>query len=116
MESQPLVHQQLLLYALTYYPFDENYFYSLPAAHIAGKMANDTDQPASRAIGLAMIDLMREQRGRYGFIPLSGPGAGSRRIHSIGPATTTARFNGFLAGEHQRSRKLRCDRLAGQDP
>ena len=40
----------------TYYPFDENYFYSLPAAHIAGKMANDTDQPASRAIGLAMID------------------------------------------------------------
>lgn len=73
----------------TYYPFDENYFYSLPAAHIAGKMANDTDQPASRAIGLAMIDLMREQQNEYGLSPLRRAAHGSRRITASNPATTT---------------------------
>ena len=35
-------------------------------------MANDTDQPASRAIGLAMIDLMREQQNEVRLYPLSG--------------------------------------------
>ena len=77
----------------TYYPFDENYFYSLPAAHIAGKMANDTDQPASRAIGLAMIDLMREQQNEYGFIPSQAGSTWLKTDYGIEPGYYDTRFN-----------------------
>ena len=77
----------------TYYPFDENYFYSLPAAHIAGKMANDTDQPASRAIGLAMIDLMREQQNEYGFIPSQAGSTWLKTDYGIAPGYYDTRFN-----------------------
>lgn len=93
----------------TYYPFDENYFYSLPAAHIAGKMANDTDQPASRAIGLAMIDLMREQQNEYGFIPSQAGSTWLKTDYGIEARLLRHPLqHGFLAGEYQRSRKLRC--------
>ena len=77
----------------TYYPFDENYFYSLPAAHIAGKMANDTDQSASRAIGLAMIDLMREQQNEYGFIPSQAGSTWLKTDYGIEPGYYDTRFN-----------------------
>mgnify|MGYP004603925009 FL=1 len=76
-----------------YYPFGENYFYSLPAAHIAGKMMNDTDQAASRVLGLAMLDLMREQQNEYGFIPSQAGSSWLKNSYNIDPGYYDTRFN-----------------------
>ena len=56
-------------------------------------MANDTDQPASRAIGLAMIDLMREQQNEYGFIPSQAGSTWLKTDYGIAPGYYDTRFN-----------------------
>lgn len=56
-------------------------------------MANDTDQPASRAIGLAMIDLMREQQNEYGFIPSQAGSTWLKTDYGIEPGYYDTRFN-----------------------
>lgn len=77
----------------SYYPYGPNYFYSLPAAHIAGKMARDADQPASRALGLAMIDIMREKQNEYGFIPSLAGSTWLKGDYNIDPGYFDTRFN-----------------------
>lgn len=76
-----------------YYPYGPNYFHSLPGAYIACKMARDADQPASRALGLAMIDIMREQQNEYGFIPSLAGSTWLKDDYSIDPGYFDTRFN-----------------------
>lgn len=76
-----------------YYPSGENYFHPLPAAYIAAKMARDTGEPASRALGLAMIDIMREQQNEYGFIPSQAGSGWLNRDYDIDPGYFDTRFN-----------------------
>ena len=77
----------------SYYPYGENYFYSLPAAHIAGKMARDAGEPASRALGLAMIDIMRVKQNEYGFIPSQAGSTWLKGDYNIDPGYYDTRFN-----------------------
>ena len=77
----------------SYYPTGENYFYPLPAAHIAGKMARNAGDPASRALGLAMIDIMREKQNEYGFIPSQAGSEWLKGDYNIDPGYFDTRFN-----------------------
>ena len=77
----------------TYYPTGEDYFYPLPAAHIAGKMARNAGDPASRALGLAMIDIMREKQNEYGFIPSQAGSEWLKEDYNIDPGYYDTRFN-----------------------
>ena len=77
----------------SYFPTGENYFYPLPAAHIAGKMARDADEPACRALGLAMIDIMREKQNEYGFLPSEAGSGWLLEDYGIGPGYYDTRFN-----------------------
>lgn len=76
-----------------YFPTGPNYFYNLPAAHIAGKMARDAGQPASRALGLAMMDVMHEHRNALGFIPSLSGSNWLKNDYGIGPGYFDTRFN-----------------------
>lgn len=76
-----------------YYPSGENYFYPIPAAHIASKMTRDAGEPASRALGLAMIDIMQEQQNAYGFIPSRAGSGWLNRDYDIDPGYFDTRFN-----------------------
>lgn len=77
----------------SYYPSGENYFHPLPAAYIACKMARNADDPASRALGLAMIDIMREQQNAYGFIPSQAGSDWLKYDYGIDPGYFDTRFN-----------------------
>ena len=76
-----------------YYPSGENYFHPLPAAYIAAKMARDEGQPASRALGLAMLDIMREQQNEYGFLPSQAGSGWLHQDYDIDPGYFDTRFN-----------------------
>lgn len=76
-----------------YYPYGENYYYGLPAAYIAGKMARDEGEPASRALGLAMIDVMRVKQNEYGFIPTQAGSVWLKGDYDIDPGFYDTRFN-----------------------
>lgn len=52
-----------------YYPNGENYFHALPGAYITCKMVRNAEDGACRMLGIAMLDVMRQQQNELGFIP-----------------------------------------------
>ncbi len=77
----------------SYYPYGNNYYYSLPAAHIMGKMLKNPNEPASRVIGLMMLDTMQTQQNGLGFIPSKYGSTWLLDEFGIGPGFYDTRFN-----------------------
>jgi len=77
----------------SYYPYGPNYFYSLPAAHIMGKMLKNKDEPGSRIMGLAMLDVMQQQQNDFGFIPSRAGSTWLLEEFNIEPGYYDSRFN-----------------------
>ncbi len=77
----------------SYYPYGPNYFYSLPAAHIMGKMLKNKDEPGSRILGLAMLDVMQRQQNDLGFIPSRAGSTWLLEDFNIPPGYYDSRFN-----------------------
>ena len=63
-----------------YYPNGENYFHALPGAYITCKMVRNAEDGACRMLGIAMLDVMRQQQNELGFIPST---AGSTWLKTI---------------------------------
>lgn len=81
----------------TYYPTGDSYFSNLPAAYITGKMMRDVKEPASRILGLAMLDVMRAQWNDEGYIPSLSGSEWLRDDYGIQPGYYDTRFNTDLA-------------------
>lgn len=80
-------------------------------------MANDTDQPAPGAIGLAMIDLMREQQNEYGFIPSQAGSTWLKTDYGIEPGYYDTRFNtDFWLANINAAENFGVTGWLGQDP
>ena len=76
-----------------YYPTGENYFYAQPSPYIANKMMRNPDDPASRALGLAMLDITREKQNEYGFIPTLAGSEWLEQDYQIAAGFYDTRFN-----------------------
>lgn len=77
----------------SYFPYGENYFHNLPAAYIACKMTRNRGDVASRALGLAMMDIMKKQQNEQGFIPSKAGSTWLLDDYKIGPGYYDTRFN-----------------------
>ena len=76
-----------------YIPAGDNYFYKLPAAYITGKMARNKNDAASRALSLAMIDVMKARYNSSGYIPSENGSRWLQSTYRIGPGYFDTRFN-----------------------
>ncbi len=76
-----------------YIPTGANYFYKLPAAHITGKMARNKNDAASRALSLAMIDVMKARYNSSGYIPSENGSQWLQDTYRIGKGYFDTRFN-----------------------
>lgn len=77
----------------SYYPYGKNYFHSLPAAHVMGKMLKNSNEAGSRILGLAMLDVMQRQQNALGFIPSRAGSNWLLNEFGIGPGYYDSRFN-----------------------
>ena len=76
-----------------YYPNGENYFHALPGAYITCKMVRNADDGACRMLGIAMLDVMRQQQNELGFIPSTAGSTWLKNDYGIEPGYYDTRFN-----------------------
>lgn len=76
-----------------YYPNGENYFHALPGAYITCKMVRNAEDGACRMLGIAMLDVMRQQQNELGFIPSTAGSTWLKNDYGIEPGYYDTRFN-----------------------